>query len=237
MNALTGGIVGGIVGAVGSAAPIGLIAVGLGTFTYSVFDFFTALNIIMTETGPTYCMGVRLALDVAGAIFSGVGIAAGVRAWRASGSGLKWAGLISGTIRPGYSGPKKGWINIKPGDLIKGYNGVKLSDALSKGDYRPATQLVGNKNPLLKDTALFIYAVDENGTIWVSRTGHHPDLVNGQNVYGAGQMFINQSGKIVLVDDASGHYLPVGREFFPYLKTLFGKQGIDPSQIIFDAWR
>ena len=127
--------------------------------------------------------------------------------------------------RPGYSGPSEGWENTRPGDLDP-RSGKKLQDALADGDYQPSSSLV-TSDPRLKDTAKFNYVIDSKGNILVSRTGHHPDMVNGQNVYGAGEMFINQSGELVWINSRSGHYLPNGANFFPYLENLLQNLGIN----------
>jgi hypothetical protein len=37
---------------------------------------------------------------------------------------------------------------------------------------------------------------------------HHADLVDGGNVFGAGEIFINQEGNIVRITNESGHYKP-----------------------------
>ena len=79
-------------------------------------------------------------------------------------------------MRPRYSGPQEGWGNIKPSDLKAGYNGVKIQDAMATGSYRPSSNLIG-ADLTLSNTAKFIYVIDENGTIWVTRnmgTYHHP---------------------------------------------------------------
>jgi RHS repeat-associated protein len=146
--------------------------------------------------------------------------------------------------RPGYSGPDEGWENKKPGDLTPGYNGKPLQDALASEDYLPSDNLLFMPEEF-KGTAKFNYVIDANGVIRVARPKvlpHHPDLVNGENVFGAGEMFINQNGRIVLINDASGHYFPpgttpgIGNKFFPYLKFILQQDGI-PLPQKFELWR
>jgi len=68
----------------------------------------------------------------------------------------------------------------------------------------------------------------------MSRGGpHHPDLVGGENSYGAGEMFIDSSGRVVRIDNFSGHYLPSAGEFFPYVKHLLNSKGIQVPDGIF----
>ncbi|HDQ70606.1 MAG TPA: RHS repeat-associated core domain-containing protein, partial [Chloroflexi bacterium] len=140
------------------------------------------------------------------------------------GGGMGDGGGASNANRPDYSGPPEGWENTRPEDLDP-RQGKKLQDALADRDYRPSSNLV-TSDPRLKDTAKFNYVIDSKGNILVSRTGHHPDMVNGQNVYGAGEMFINQSGEFVWINSRSGHYLPDGASFFPYLENLMQDLGI-----------
>lgn len=88
--ALSGGVMGGIGGAIAAYGPIGLIVVGGAGVVISGADLISSYNIIKNETGLTPCMAARVLMDVAGIVFGGMGIAKGVRAWRASGSGLRW---------------------------------------------------------------------------------------------------------------------------------------------------
>ena len=135
-----------------------------------------------------------------------------------------------GGERPGYSGPGEGWENTRPHDLVPGWNGQELQDVLASKGYQPPSQLVGAPQEL-KDTTKFNYVIDSEGRIWVSRSGHHADLVNGENVYGAGEIYIDQNGRIVRVNDQSGHYFPgcsrgCGPEFFPYMQRRLRELGI-----------
>jgi len=92
-NALAGGLIGAAAIAMGTAAiatPLGAIVVGGIAVTVAVVDLIDTVNIIKNETGPTWCTVTRLLLDVAGLALGTIGIAQGVRAWRASGSVLQW---------------------------------------------------------------------------------------------------------------------------------------------------
>ena len=111
-NALAGGILGGaavaISAVVGFIGPGALIAVsGLGLYV-SVKDFIKTVEIILYETGSlTTCTAIRLLMDTAGIVLSTVGIIHGVRAWRASGSLLRWEKPIARDI-PGEDGASTG---------------------------------------------------------------------------------------------------------------------------------
>jgi hypothetical protein len=70
--------------------------------------------------------------------------------------------------------------------------------------------------------------IDADGTIWVGRAelGHHPDLVDGRNVFGAGEMYFDQGGELVWINAQSGHYRPDAAIFFPYLAHPLQELGI-----------
>jgi hypothetical protein len=94
VHALGAGLIGGVAGAVAGAAPIGLIAVGITGVFVSGADIYHTYEIIKNEVGITPCTITRLLFDVVGMVFSGIGIAKGVQAWQASGSGLRWVPII-----------------------------------------------------------------------------------------------------------------------------------------------
>jgi hypothetical protein len=73
-----------------AAGPAGLIVVGGVGVLVSVSDFVHTAQIMKNETGITACTVTRLLVDIAGTVLSLVGIREGVKAWRASGSGLSW---------------------------------------------------------------------------------------------------------------------------------------------------
>lgn len=141
--------------------------------------------------------------------------------------------------RPGYSGPPEGYHNQNPNDLdtAKGdRNKMTLEEMLSKKDYeRNPGMIITDQG--VKVSTKYIYVIDEQGNIWVSRATtesiHHPDLVGGANTYGAGQLFIDQGGKIWRIDNGSGHYRPRFEEFRPYLESLLSSKG---AQVLPDAF-
>ncbi|MCP5094757.1 MAG: hypothetical protein GY943_04315 [Chloroflexi bacterium] len=139
-----------------------------------------------------------------------------------------------------YSGPTSGYNNKKPDDLnieLGLQNRKTIDELYSTNDFDRTSNLLGAPQEL-RGTNKYIYAIDETGEIWISRAGatHHADLVGGKNVYGAGEMYIDRSGQIRLINDGSGHYLPQGSEFFPYLKSLLNSKGIDANQTILDNY-
>jgi hypothetical protein len=98
--ALSGGVLGGIAGAIAIAAPIGLIAIGGLGVVASAADLYKTYNVIANETGITKCTVIRALMDIAGIITGGIGLKAGIQAWRASGSGLKWISTDTTTPEP-----------------------------------------------------------------------------------------------------------------------------------------
>jgi hypothetical protein len=93
-NALAGGLLGGaaviasgLIAAIGPGALILVSGVGL---IISVGQFVTTVEIILYETGLTTCSGILIMMATIGIVLSTVGIVAGVRAWQASGSILRW---------------------------------------------------------------------------------------------------------------------------------------------------
>lgn len=91
----------------------------------------------------------------------------------------------------------------------------------------------------MRGSARYIYVIDSEGNIRVSRnigTLHHADLVNGENIYGAGELGINENGVITYIDDFSGHYNPSGTKFFPYMQNILQKIGLTTSSDAFVAF-
>jgi hypothetical protein len=89
-NALSGGILGGAAVALPfliGEAPALIILGGVG-LVVSVADFVHTVEVILYETGLTLCTGIRIMIDVAGIVFSTIGLVQGVRAWVASGRTL-----------------------------------------------------------------------------------------------------------------------------------------------------
>ncbi|MBZ0320211.1 MAG: hypothetical protein K8L91_27615, partial [Anaerolineae bacterium] len=134
---------------------------------------------------------------------------------------------IGGSVieRPGYSGPSEGWTNQKPSDLSGGKQGVSLSEMFASKDYEAVRPVFGDPN--MKEASKYNFAIDSDGTIRVGRSpefNHHPDLVNGRNVFGAGEMYLDKDGNFLIINNRSGHYRPTASEFFPYLKHLMQSQ-------------
>ena len=137
--------------------------------------------------------------------------------------------------RMGYMGPRTGYPNTIPHDLEMGKGYKSLHDVLADpNNYRNPKPLIG-ADPELSQTTKFIFVIDDMGNIRLGsyRTHHHPDLVDGANVYGAGEIFIDPHGNMVSIDNFSGHYGPKGSEFFPYMKRLLNKQGIGVPDNVF----
>jgi hypothetical protein len=80
------------------------------------------------------------------------------------------------------------------------------------------------------------YVIDVNGTVRVARSGHHSDLVQGANVLGAGEMYLDTSGRFRYINDWSGHYQPSGSQFGGFLQEILSNQGLSPSPNVYD-WR
>lgn len=219
--AIQGAEWGAILGFIAGTGPAGTVAaafVGEGMAGYGVITAAQKLRNNINDE----CAWIQFGASMSGLFLSAGG---GIIANRTGTSTGQWVGWAA---RPGYSGPSQGWSNLKPSDLKPGYNGMSLQEAVAEGNYRPPSNIIGGSSNL-RNTAKFIYAIDEQGNIWVTRntgTFHHPDLVNGGNVYGAGEMYINQQGEIVSINNISGHYQPQGTTFFGYLGHLLGKIGI-----------
>jgi RHS repeat-associated protein len=121
-NALAAGIIGGVAGAISIAAPVGMIAVGVGGLLISGADFVNTVQIMKNETGLTWCTATRLLLDVAGIVFSGMGIAKGIKALGTSGSFLRWVKNqdIIWPPNKGFLGESKR-ITLMPGTRVDRY--------------------------------------------------------------------------------------------------------------------
>jgi RHS repeat-associated protein len=105
-HALGAGLIGGVAGAIASAAPIGLIVVGVAGIVASGVDIYHTYEIIKNETGITACTVTRVIIDVVGVVFSGIGIAKGVQQWRASGSILRWGPTTLNPPTGGQTAPR-----------------------------------------------------------------------------------------------------------------------------------
>lgn len=159
------------------------------------------------------------------------------------------AGLVEGvsTIeeRPGYRGPEGGWPNLIEGDDYRSPKAPTLQEMFESGDYKDVGTVVwpreGDTPAHFVETTKYNYVIDSEGNVRVGRAGdprykHHSDLVQGENVYGAGEMYIDPDGTIRQIDDQSGHYKPASEDFFPYLKHLLGKSGFTPPDEVFRSW-
>ncbi len=100
-----------------------------------------------------------------------------------------------------------------------------LSDAFRFSNEKRAhlSQLLNHYHELVPR----MYIIDPEGNVRVGQFGHHSYLLQGQNVYGAGEMFFTREGEIVRIDDQAGNYYgPVyqgrtfGQQFRDYLKHL-----------------
>jgi hypothetical protein len=84
-----------------------------------------------------------------------------------------------------------------------------------------------------------IFVMDEHGNLYASleqeyRRFHHSSFFGGEEVAGAGELIV-RDGKIELITDHSGHYLP-GRTLTQQVLDQLESQGItiDPSNV--DYW-
>lgn len=76
-----------------------------------------------------------------------------------------------------------------------------------------------------------LYVIDGNGNIKVGQIGHHNILAEGDNVYGAGEIFFTRQKQIVRIDDQTGNYYApayqgrtFGQQFKDYLKQLLANR-------------
>jgi uncharacterized Zn-binding protein involved in type VI secretion len=168
--------------------------------------------------------------------------------------------------RPGYRGPEGGFRNnmshmpdfeapsaANPrgsrawtGHFRRGGEAVELptsytfDEFFDEGLYNVQTTLFASSvHP--PNTRPFNYVIDADGNLWMGIGHKHSTLANGENVYGAGQMWIDGDGVIKQIDDGSGHYHPrdpevaFGESFFGYLDAILQGKGVDTSQIQFRA--
>jgi RHS repeat-associated protein len=165
-----------------------------------------------------------------------------------SGSGKTVSGLVKSLDdnrfvpgrwfgRLGYSGPPGGYINKIPHDLnidLGLRNRKSIEELFASRDFdRPSTSFFVGGSSEINGTHKYLYVIDSNSNIWIAddlSLVHHPDLVGGDNVFGAGQMYIDPSGQIRWIDNQSGHYRP-DTGFYSYMQHLLNSKGIsfDPS--------
>jgi RHS repeat-associated protein len=151
----------------------------------------------------------------------------------------------------GYSGRPEGWRNTFtyerfPEDAPLG---EKLQDVLARGDFTsdsgfsdvdwsilPSSSKKTHLKQLMDQFGQgsdgrynfveYAYVIDAEGNIRVGHGVHHSYLVKGENVYGAGDMYIDRNGNILRIDDWSGHYLPDGAQFKELMKNLLDNLGV-----------
>jgi hypothetical protein len=137
--------------------------------------------------------------------------------------------------RPGYTGPAGGWPNLIQGENYSSPKAPTLQETLESGDYKNAGKVIwpreGDTPAHIVETSKYHYVIDSDGNVRVARAvdplyEHHSHLAQGENTYGAGEMFINPDGTILRINEQSGHYQPPAEEFFPYLKYLLDKTGL-----------
>ncbi len=143
----------------------------------------------------------------------------------------------SGVARPGYRGPSNGYYNKRPFDFRR-LQEEKLEDVLSSGSY--VDEINNTTNRGHPKSAQYLYVIDKDGNIRVTpnikkaRLDHHADLVDkGETVYGAGIVWINKVGRVSMVDDTSGHYMPNGKDFYEYMEYILNNKGIETKGILF----
>ena len=100
-----------------------------------------------------------------------------------------------------------------------------LNDTFRYADKKQThlTELLHQHNQLIPH----LYVIDGEGNIRVGQIGHHSLLVEGGNVYGAGEIFFTRKKQIVRIDDQTGNYYALayqgktfGQQFKDYLKRL-----------------
>lgn len=149
----------------------------------------------------------------------------------------------SGGIKPQYVGEQ--W----PGGPM-GFPGVRYLDDAAREAYRITIRdgLVYDARGQLFDTSggvsafgpghegRAIFVMDEHGNFYAStfqqyRRFHHSSLLAGGDVAGAGELLVRE-GRIELLTDQSGHYMP-GRERTMQVLEQLASQGVelDPAVI------
>jgi hypothetical protein len=134
-NALAGGILGGVSAVLAAIGPLGLIVVGGAGVALSVVDFVNTVQIILYETGLTWCTALRLLIDV---VVFGLGTAAvvkGVQAWQASGRAIGWASSRAEATRIAEQGSRiKSFVGVE-GETASGLRSRIPSNWASEFEY------------------------------------------------------------------------------------------------------
>ncbi len=103
-QALSAGLIGGVFGAIAATMPIAMIIIGGVGIALSALDIYNTGQIMINQTGITWCTITRILLDVAFIALSVYGIGKAISEWRASGSPFEWG---SGS-EPGKWGARRG---------------------------------------------------------------------------------------------------------------------------------
>jgi hypothetical protein len=140
-----------------------------------------------------------------------------------------------------------GFPNRTTGERFYGSPKGKFLDELTVDARRNqmALYVITNKGEIR------VTLTDAGGRTYKGRTIHHSHLVNGENVYGAGEIYFDAAGQIREINAISGHYntlvwdrKPFGSQFREYMQKLlterYGFQIDDPRQIfdrtMYPAW-
>jgi hypothetical protein len=113
---------------------------------------------------------------------------------------------------------------------------ISLQEAIDKAPQLEPTMYFGDDGVFIGTK--FTYVITKDGDIRVgSHKGiHHHDIARGENVFGAGELHFDDKGVLIIIDDESGHYIPTGSEYFPYMKYLVQEQGVSiPPTVVWDS--
>jgi hypothetical protein len=129
---------------------------------------------------------------------------------------------------------------------------VRYLDAVARQDYRVTIHdghlydahgdlfdTSGGVSAFANNGGRAIFVMDKDGNIFAStyqRVGdfHHSSFFSGQEVAAAGELVV-KDGKIEIVTDRSGHYLPERSRTQQMLDQLTS-QGIDMTDVIVDLF-
>jgi RHS repeat-associated protein len=210
-HAIMFGAFGAVAGGIASIAPLAMVAVGIVGVALGVGDLINAANIILSETGLTWCMVTRISLDLLTVAFGALGVAHGVRAWRASGSWLKW-----GSPQPETSLSTLPRSRIEPFVGIEGENAAGIR-ARIPSDYAPEFGYFTPRDtvqsiPQYKFTSpdgaveLRVHGPDARfETTWVARIGMRvqegtPGSIANPYVPGEAWLYYGNTGSVIPVD-------------------------------------
>jgi RHS repeat-associated protein len=222
-HALVGGLIGGsapILAAIAAASPLGAIAIGGIGVVLGGKDLYDTAQIIINEQKghPTWCTGIRAAVDILAIVFGGAtavkGWKAGVAAWRSSGSLLSWIapslpkwiggvnfGDYNPQTRPAFSGvynPESGNTVIRPSGNTRLANGQTPDGIVPRaGGHRVINETFFNNSN--KTVGYTVFYDKSNGVTieWLSRS------VNGAN-YGDPFVPLQFRSTIIAIFEALG---------------------------------